>query len=66
MRIISQEISAIEAVQLDEIDGDAVKDTYAKAKSAFDSTEAGSMDKAEAQIRMEVAKEMAAAIGVSL
>eukprot|EP00616_Rhizochromulina_sp_CCMP1243_P017402 CAMPEP_0118961566 /NCGR_PEP_ID=MMETSP1173-20130426/206_1 /TAXON_ID=1034831 /ORGANISM="Rhizochromulina marina cf, Strain CCMP1243" /LENGTH=163 /DNA_ID=CAMNT_0006909745 /DNA_START=44 /DNA_END=535 /DNA_ORIENTATION=- len=60
------EISAIEAVQLDEIDGDAVKDSFAKAKTAFDGAEAGSMEKAEAQIQMEVSKEMAAAIGVAV
>eukprot|EP00614_Pseudopedinella_elastica_P014336 CAMPEP_0172584214 /NCGR_PEP_ID=MMETSP1068-20121228/3790_1 /TAXON_ID=35684 /ORGANISM="Pseudopedinella elastica, Strain CCMP716" /LENGTH=136 /DNA_ID=CAMNT_0013378309 /DNA_START=166 /DNA_END=576 /DNA_ORIENTATION=- len=60
------DISAMEAVKLDMIDADAVKETYAKAKSSFDSSEAGSTPKAAAQIQMETAKAMAAAIGSSV
>jgi enhancing lycopene biosynthesis protein 2 len=61
-----QDISALEAVKVDALDAKLVQESYGKAKSAFDSAEAGSVGKAEAQIRMETSKAMAAAIGVSL
>lgn len=61
-----QDLSVLEAVKLDSIDAEAVKDSYGKAKSAFDGAEAGSMSKAEAQIVMETSKAMAAAIGVAI
>jgi hypothetical protein len=61
-----QDISALEAVKLDDLDGDAVRDSYSKAKQAFDGAEAGSMGKAEAQVTMETSKSMAAALGLSI
>ena len=62
----STDISALEAVKLDDLDLEAIKATFASSKSAFDSAEAGSMAKAEAQVSMETAKAMAAALDVSL
>jgi hypothetical protein len=56
----------LEAVKLDSLDENKVRDTYAKSKSDFDSAEAGSMAKAEAQIVMDTAKAMASALGVTV
>jgi len=56
----------MEAVKLNDLDGEAVKSVFAKAKSSFDSAEAGSMSKAEAQVQAETARAMAAALGVAL
>ena len=61
-----QDISAMEAVKLDDIDVEAVKSAFTSAKSAYDSAEAGSMAKAEAQIQFETAKSMGAAVGVTM
>ena len=62
----STDISALEAVKLDDLDLDAIKSTYSTASASFGSAEAGSMAKAEAQIQMETAKAMAAALDVAL
>ena len=56
----------MEAVKLDDIDVEAVKSAFTSAKSAYDSAEAGSMAKAEAQIQFETAKSMGAAVGVTM
>jgi len=56
----------LEAVKLDDLDSDAVKDSYTKAKTSFDGAETGSMAKAEAQIMMETSKSMASALGMSV
>jgi hypothetical protein len=56
----------MEAIKLDSIDADAVKAAFAAAKLAFDGSEAGSVAKATAQIKMETSKAMASAIGMSL
>ncbi len=62
----STDVSALEAVKLEDLDIEAIKSTFASSKSAFDSAEAGSMAKADAQISMETAKAMAAALEVAL
>jgi len=61
-----QEVVCPEAVKLDDIDSAAVSSNYDKAKSAFASAAAGSREQAEAQIEMEVNKEMGLAVGLNL
>ncbi|GAX15372.1 F-type H+-transporting ATPase subunit delta [Fistulifera solaris] len=55
-----------EAVKLDDIDPSEVAKKYDAARTKFSSATAGSIEQAEAQIEMEITKEMGMAIGVSL
>ena len=55
-----------EAVKLDDLDLTAITSNYEKAKSAFGSAAAGSVEQAEAQIEMETNKAMALALGTML
>jgi F-type H+-transporting ATPase subunit delta len=55
-----------EAVKLDDIDPSAVSSQYEAAKAAFNSASTGSIEQAEAQIAMEVNKNMGMAVGVNL
>ena len=55
-----------EAVKLDDIDSAAVTKQYEAAKSAYAAAAAGSVEQAEAQIEMEVNRDMGSAIGLSL
>jgi hypothetical protein len=61
-----QEITCPEAVKLDDLDADAIARNYEAAKNAFTSAEAGSIVAAEAQIAVEVNKDMALALGIIL
>jgi uncharacterized protein YdgA (DUF945 family) len=56
----------MEAVKVNDLDGEAVKQMFAKAKSAMDGAEAGSVAKAEAQVQTETARAMANALGMSV
>jgi len=60
------DISCPEAVKIEDIDAAAVTSGFEAAKSKVSSTDAGSVEQAEAQIEMEVNKSMGAAIGVAL
>lgn len=60
-----QEVVCPEAVKLDDIDPSAVSSNYEAAKSAYNSAAAESPEQAEAQIAMEVCKEMGLAVGVT-
>mmetsp|Transcript_40218 Transcript_40218/g.54705 ORF Transcript_40218/g.54705 Transcript_40218/m.54705 type:complete len:164 (-) Transcript_40218:352-843(-) len=60
------DVSAFEAVKLDDLDADAIKSGYASAQSAFASATAGSVEQATAQIEMETSKDMALALGMTL
>lgn len=55
-----------EAVKLDDIDSAAVSKQYETAKAAYNSAAAGSVEQAEAQIDMEVNRQMGAAVGITL
>jgi len=60
------DISAIEAVLVEDIDGAAVAQHHAEFKKAFEGAAEGSSARAEAQISMGVTAAMASAVGVSL
>ncbi|CAN0122685.1 unnamed protein product, partial [Ectocarpus fasciculatus] len=60
------DITAIEAVRVEEIDEGAVKSSYDAAKREMDAATEGSREAAEAQVAVETTKAMAAAIGVVL
>jgi hypothetical protein len=62
----SQEITCPEAVKLDDLDIAAITQNYDAARAAFNSAESGSIAAAEAQIAVEVNKDMALALGVVL
>ena len=51
---------------MDDIDPSAVTSQYEKAKSAYASASAGSLEQAEAQITMEVSRTMGMAVGITL
>lgn len=53
-------------MKLDDIDPSEVSKKYDAARTKFSSAAAGSIEQAEAQIEMEITKEMGMAIGVSL
>jgi len=55
-----------EAVKLEDLDSAAVSSQYEKAKAAFGSAPAGSVEQAEAQIDMEVNRAMGLALGMNL
>mmetsp|Transcript_22895 Transcript_22895/g.64870 ORF Transcript_22895/g.64870 Transcript_22895/m.64870 type:complete len:172 (+) Transcript_22895:87-602(+) len=55
-----------EAVKVDDIDSSAVTSQFEAAKSAFASASEGTIEKAEAQIDMDVNRAMGAAIGLNL
>ena len=57
------DISAVEAVKLDDIDSAAVASGLADSQAAFDSAADGSAEKAEAQIGVETYQAMLNAIG---
>merc|ERR1740138_1135419 len=59
------DISAVEAFKLDDIDPEAVKDSYASAKAKFDSA-SDEVDKATAQVAMETSRALALAVGVAV
>lgn len=59
------DISAMEAVKLEDLDPDAVRQVFTEAKGKFDAAK-DEMDKAEAQVAMETSKDMALALGISL
>ena len=61
-----QDISAFEAVKLDDLDAEAVKTQYSAAASAFGSAAEGSAEKAAAGVQMDTAKAMGDALGVAL
>jgi F0F1-type ATP synthase epsilon subunit len=61
-----QDVVCPEAVKLDDIDSAAVSSQYESAKSKFNSTAAGSIEQAEAQIEMDVNRAMGLAIGVNI
>ena len=61
-----QDVVCPEAVKLDDIDSAAVTKQFDAAKSAYSSAAAGSVEQAEAQIDMEVNRQMGAAVGISL
>ena len=63
---VSQEVVCPEAAKLDDIDSAAVSKNFESAKSAFSSAAAGSPEQAEAQIEMEVNREMGLALGLNL
>ena len=60
------DISAFEAVKLDDLDAEAVKTQYSAAASAFGSAAEGSAEKAAAGVQMDTAKAMGDALGVAL
>jgi F0F1-type ATP synthase epsilon subunit len=64
--LLFQDVVCPEAVKLDDIDSSAVTSQYEKAKSAYASATAGSIEQAEAQIDMEVNRAMGLAIGLNL
>jgi hypothetical protein len=53
-------------VKLDDLDSTAIVSNYEFAKIAFNSAESGSIAAAEAQIAIEVNKDMALALGIVL
>jgi hypothetical protein len=53
-------------VKLDDIDSAAVSKNYEDAKTAFGATTAGSVEQAEAQIEMDVNREIGLAVGINL
>ena len=57
------DISAVEAVKLDDIDVAAAQAGLASSQSAFDSAAEGSVEKAEAQIGVETFQAMLNAVG---
>lgn len=57
------DISAVEAVKLDDIDGAAAAAGLAESQAAFDSAAEGTAEKAEAQIGVETYQAMISAIG---
>lgn len=61
-----QEITCPEAVKLDDLDAEAITRNYEAAKNALTSAESGSIVAAEAQIAVEVNKDMALALGIIL
>eukprot|EP00640_Fibrocapsa_japonica_P006812 CAMPEP_0113934366 /NCGR_PEP_ID=MMETSP1339-20121228/1699_1 /TAXON_ID=94617 /ORGANISM="Fibrocapsa japonica" /LENGTH=165 /DNA_ID=CAMNT_0000936145 /DNA_START=73 /DNA_END=570 /DNA_ORIENTATION=- /assembly_acc=CAM_ASM_000762 len=60
------DVTAVEAVKVEDLDENSVKAAYENSKKEFDSATEGSLEKAEAQVGMEVAKAMAAAVGASV
>ncbi|CAM9485937.1 unnamed protein product [Scytosiphon promiscuus] len=60
------DITAIEAVRVEELDEAAVKTSYDAAKREMDAAAEGSREAAEAQVAVETTRAMAAAIGVAL
>eukprot|EP00937_MAST-01D_sp_MAST-1D-sp2_P002629 g2629.t1 len=60
------DVSAIEAVKLDDLDAAAAQAGYAEAKSAYDTASDDSAEKAEAQIAMETYAAVADALGSSV
>ena len=59
------DISAVEACKLDDIDPEAVKESYAAAKAKFDSS-SDEMKKATVQVTMETSRALALAVGVAV
>ena len=59
------DISAVEAFKLDDIDPDAVKESYASAKAKFDAS-SDEAEKATAQVAMETSRALALAVGVAV
>ena len=59
------DISAVEAFKLDDIDPEAVKESYASAKAKFDAA-SDEADKAAAQVAMETSRALAIAVGVAV
>ena len=60
------DVSAIEAVKLDDLDAAAAQAGYAEAKSAYDTASDDSAEKAEAQIAMETYAAVADALGLKV
>mmetsp|Transcript_12270 Transcript_12270/g.26837 ORF Transcript_12270/g.26837 Transcript_12270/m.26837 type:complete len:171 (-) Transcript_12270:130-642(-) len=60
------DISCPEAVKLDDIDSSVVTGAFESAKAIYEKADDGSIEKAEAQIDMEVNKALGAALGMSL
>ena len=58
------DLMAVEAVPLDDIDGDAARKGLGEFKAAMDKAEAGSVERAEAQIGFEVHSAMCIALGL--
>ena len=62
----SCDISAMEAVKIDDIDESAVRSEATRAASALASAADGSVEAATAQIELETARAMGRAIGVTV
>jgi F-type H+-transporting ATPase subunit delta len=60
------DISALEAVKVEDLDETAVKDGLAKYQTDFNTASEGTLEKAEAQIALETHQEMARALGIAL
>ncbi|CAM9369730.1 unnamed protein product [Discosporangium mesarthrocarpum] len=60
------DVTAIEAVRVDELDEAAVKEAYETSKKDMDAASEGSREKAEAQIGVETSRAMGSAIGITL
>ncbi|CAM9238974.1 unnamed protein product [Choristocarpus tenellus] len=60
------DVTAIEAVRVEELDEGAVKEAYETAKKEMDAAAEGSKEKAEAQIGVETSRAMGSAIGIVL
>ena len=61
----STDISAVEAVKLDDIDSDAARKGLADYKAQMDAAATGSIERAQAQISYEVHQAMCSALGVA-
>jgi F-type H+-transporting ATPase subunit delta len=59
------DISAVEAFKLDDIDPEAVKESYASSKAKFDAS-SDEVEKATAQVAMETSRALAIAVGVAV
>jgi hypothetical protein len=55
-----------EAVKLDDLDSGIISAEYEKAKAAFGSASEGTLEQADAQIKMEINKAMGTALGMNL
>ncbi|CAM9562553.1 unnamed protein product, partial [Ascophyllum nodosum] len=60
------DITAIEAVRVEELDEAAVREAYDSSKREMEAAPNGSREEAEAQVAFETSKAMGSAIGVTL